>query len=149
MARDQISAGCDAPSVSLSGRQTVRGAAQQVLAAWDEIDPTRSAMDPAIAVLRAALTLIRPERRSSAAPRQPRPNTKRAQVLALLRRPEGATVAQMSEATNWASHSVRGFLAGLKKRGTPVEVLSRVRQVGPVKEGAKGSYTTYCTVEAN
>ncbi|MBX6382440.1 MAG: DUF3489 domain-containing protein [Microbispora sp.] len=62
----------------------------------------------------------------------------------MLRRPEGATVAQIAEATGWAPHTVRGFFAGLKKRqGIEVSVLERVRQVGPNKEGAKGSFTIY------
>jgi len=65
-------------------------------------------------------------------------------VLALLRRPEGATIAQISEATGWQQHTVRGFFAGLKKRqGIEVQVLERVRQVGPNKEGARGSYSIY------
>jgi hypothetical protein len=38
---------------------------------------------------------------------------------------------------------VRGFLAGLKRKGITVEVLERIRQVGPNKEGAKGSYSIY------
>jgi hypothetical protein len=63
-------------------------------------------------------------------------------VLALLRRPEGATIAQLTKATGWQQHTVRGFFAGLKKRqGIAVEVLERVRQVGPDKAGAKGSYS--------
>ena len=62
----------------------------------------------------------------------------------MLRRPEGATVAQIAEATGWAPHTVRGFFAGLKKcQGIEVQVLERVRMVGPNKEGAKGSYTIY------
>jgi hypothetical protein len=65
-------------------------------------------------------------------------------VLALLRRGEGATIAQICEATGWQQQTVRGFFAGLKKRqGIAVEVLERVRQVGPNKEGARGSFTIY------
>ena len=65
-------------------------------------------------------------------------------MLALLRREEGATIAQICEATGWQQHTVRGFFAGLKKRhGIEVQVLERVRQVGPNKEGAGGSYTVY------
>jgi protein gp37 len=76
--------------------------------------------------------------------RKPREGTKQEAVLAMLRRPEGATVAQIAEATGWAPHTVRGFFAGLKKRqGITVEVRERVRQVGPNKEGARGSYTVY------
>ena len=66
----------------------------------------------------------------------------------MLSRPEGATVAQIAEATSWQAHTVRGFFAGLKKRkGIGVGVLERVRQVGPDKQGAKGSYTIYCVAE--
>ena len=82
--------------------------------------------------------------RDASAPRKPREGTKQERVLALLRRQEGATIAQICEATGWQQHTVRGFFAGLKKRqGIEVQVLERVRQVGPNKEGARGSYTVY------
>jgi hypothetical protein len=47
--------------------------------------------------------------RATGAPRKPREGTKQEVVLAMLRRPEGATVAQIAEATGWAQHTVRGF----------------------------------------
>ena len=47
----------------------------------------------------------------------------------------------------WAPHTVRGFLAGLAKKGIVVEVLERVRQVGHEKAGAKGSYTVYRLID--
>jgi predicted transcriptional regulator len=66
----------------------------------------------------------------------------------MLRRPEGATVVQIAEATGWAQHTVRRFFAGLKKRqGITVENVERIRQVGPNKQGAKGSYTVYRVAE--
>ena len=34
----------------------------------------------------------------------------------MLKRPEGATIAQIVVATGWLPHTVRGALAGLKKR---------------------------------
>ena len=64
-------------------------------------------------------------------------------MLALLRRPEGATGPDIIAATGWAPHTVRGFLAGLARKGVEVRVLERVRQVGPNKAGAKGSYSVY------
>ena len=130
-------------------RHGLRTAAEAVLASWDDPDGNRPALPGAIEGLRAVLAAK--GRRSPAlpgAPRLPRPETKRATVLTLLRRPEGASVAQVTDATGWAPHTVRGFFAGLKKAGTPVDVLERVRQVGPGKEGAKGSYTVYRVTEA-
>jgi hypothetical protein len=51
------------------------------------------------------------------APRTTRGDTKQAQLIAMLRRPEGATIAQIVEATGWQPHTVRGAFAGaLKKR---------------------------------
>ena len=55
---------------------------------------------------------------------------------------------RVAEATGWAQHTVRGFFAGLKKRqGITVEIAERIRQVGPNKQGAKGSYTVYRVAE--
>jgi hypothetical protein len=42
--------------------------------------------------------------------------TKHAQLLSLLSRPEGATIEDMMQATNWQQHSVRGFLAGTVRK---------------------------------
>lgn len=42
--------------------------------------------------------------------------TKQERMLTLLSRPEGATIDEMMQATNWQQHSVRGFLAGTVKR---------------------------------
>jgi len=41
-----------------------------------------------------------------------REGTKQALVIKMLRRPEGATIAEIAEVTSWAAHSVRGFMAG-------------------------------------
>ena len=133
-------------------RASLRDTAAAILAAWDD-QAARfgthdgdliGALEAPMAALRAALAgkPIRIQRDANT-PRKPREGTKQEQVLAMLRRPEGATVAQIAEATGWAQHTVRGFFAGLKKKGHAVEVMERVRQVGPNKEGARGSYTVY------
>jgi len=52
----------------------------------------------------------------------PREFSKKAIVIEMLRRKEGATLENIMQATKWQSHSVRGFLAGtLKKMGLTVE----------------------------
>ena len=44
--------------------------------------------------------------------KQSRAGTKTEQVLELLKRPEGATLSQIMETTQWQAHSVRGFISG-------------------------------------
>ncbi|MEX2430880.1 MAG: DUF3489 domain-containing protein [Dehalococcoidia bacterium] len=51
-------------------------------------------------------------------------------VLALLRRPEGASVHEMAAATSWQPHSVRGFLSGALKKRLKLEVTSEKEEGG-------------------
>ena len=47
--------------------------------------------------------------------------TKLGRLEAMLRKPEGATIEQLSKALDWKTHSVRGAIAGsLKKKGISV-----------------------------
>ncbi len=53
-----------------------------------------------------------PVRADTAKPRRTRENSKQAEVIRMLRRPEGATIAQIRAATGWAAHTVRGHFSG-------------------------------------
>ncbi|MGD0202029.1 MAG: DUF3489 domain-containing protein [Bryobacteraceae bacterium] len=52
----------------------------------------------------------------------PREGSKTAQVVAMLQRKNGATLAEIMDKMGWQKHTVRGFMAGaMKKAGYEVE----------------------------
>ncbi len=48
------------------------------------------------------------------------PRGKAGTILALLKRPEGAPLADLERATGWQPHSIRAALTGLRKRGITI-----------------------------
>jgi len=66
---------------------------------------------------------------TSQAPRAKREGTKQAVLIELLTRAEGATLPQMTEATGWQVHTVRGAMAGALKKKLGLEITSE-KQTG-------------------
>ena len=61
--------------------------------------------------------------------RTTREGTKQAVLIELLSRAEGATLPQMTEATGWQVHTVRGAMAGALKKKLGLEISSE-KQTG-------------------
>lgn len=53
-----------------------------------------------------------------------RENSKQATVIAMLKRPDGASIAQICEATGWRAHTVRGTFAGALKKKLGLAITS-------------------------
>ena len=66
-----------------------------------------------------------PDDTATAKPVAIRAGTKQAQIIAMLQRPEGATVAEMVEATSWQAHTVRGAMSGALKKKLGLLIASK------------------------
>lgn len=53
-----------------------------------------------------------------------RSRTKLARLEAMLRRPDGATIEQISNSLDWQAHSVRGAMSGALKRKQGLSITS-------------------------
>ena len=85
--------------------------------------------DPEIEAAVAAAEATWAQERAEAKPRT-REHSKQATVIQMLRRPEGATVKQLCEATGWQAHTVRGTFAGAFKKKLGLNLVSDKVQGG-------------------
>jgi hypothetical protein len=134
----------DAAPTSAEAGSAGQGPAEAAQADMTAAPARRKAVRKASATA-AAPAASEPEaaREPSAKP-TPRAGTKQAKMIEMLKRPEGATVEQIAEATGWQHHTIRGAISGaLKKKLSLTAEATRTREVGPNKTGAKGSSTTY------
>jgi len=91
--------------------------------------PVHPEADPEIEAAVAAAEATWAKERADTKPRT-RENSKQAQVIAMLRRPEGSTVRQICEATGWQAHTVRGTFAGAFKKKLGLAIVSDKPQGG-------------------
>lgn len=64
---------------------------------------------------------------STRAKSSPRPTSKIAKVVEMLRKPSGVTINAIMDATDWQAHSVRGAIAGAIKKKMGLKVISETR----------------------
>jgi hypothetical protein len=101
-----------------------------------ESKPRASALKKAERISAAAeLNLIPPKPISIPQPSLPLSNpiilpTKRARVIDLLKTTEGASLAELMQATSWQRHSVRGFLSGTVKKKLGLSLISTISEQG-------------------
>ena len=74
------------------------------------------AVDPELEAAVTAAEASWQQDRPDVGPKRGPGNSKQALVIEMLKRPEGATIAEICEATGWQAHTVRGTFAGALKK---------------------------------
>lgn len=85
--------------------------------------PEDPEIDAAVAAAEAEWTKDGAPEQAQPKPRT-RENSKQASIIEMLKRPEGATIAQIVELTGWQAHTVRGTFAGAFKKKMGLTIVS-------------------------
>jgi hypothetical protein len=85
------------------------------------VSPAGSVCEPTAAQPRSK---SKSKRRGREAQPTARAGSKKAAVIAMLKRPKGATLKDVMKATGWQAHSVRGFLSGSLRKSLGLKVKS-------------------------
>jgi hypothetical protein len=93
-------------------------------AEWTRVDPQREAPQEPEHQTQPQAEQPQEQAPATAGQGRTRENTKQALVIQMLKRPEGATVAQIMEATGWLNHTVRGTLSGVLRKRLGLKVVS-------------------------
>jgi len=93
----------------------------QIIANAEGMQTTAGDPEMEVAVTAAEATWVKPRTRN---------NSKQAEVIRMLQRPEGATIGQICTATGWQAHTVRGTFAGAFKKKLGLAIVSDKPQGG-------------------
>ncbi|CAJ0878101.1 MAG: DUF3489 domain-containing protein [Proteobacteria bacterium] len=115
--------GVPRPGARTAPRQSFVAKLDAVIARAEQAQTARDEADLEAAVNAAEAAWAQDAHRS-AEPRRPRADSKQAQVIAMLQRPEGATLRQIMDSTGWQAHTVRGTLAGALKKKLGLTIVS-------------------------
>ena len=109
---------------------------------WKAIQNLEPAPDAAPSQAPAADSRPRPAKRAQAKAPSGSEGSKRAEVIALMRRSGGVTLPEIMTKTGWQAHTVRGFVSGtlIKKLGLKVESFK--------SDGAERTYRIASQLEA-
>lgn len=103
------------PGVNKTGIGQFEANLDQIIAYAEGAPAATSDPELEAAVIAAEATWVKPRTRD---------NSKQAEVIRMLQRPEGATIGQICAATGWQAHTVRGTFAGAFKKKLGLAIVS-------------------------
>ena len=113
--------GMPRPGVNKNGIGQFEANLDQIIANAEGAPAATSDPELEAAVIAAEATWAKPRTRD---------NSKQAEVIRMLQRPEGATIGQICTATGWQAHTVRGTFAGAFKKKLGLTIVSDKPQGG-------------------
>ena len=113
--------GMPRPGVNKTGIGQFEANLDQIIANAEGASAASSDPELEAAVTAAEATWTKPRTRD---------NSKQAEVIRMLQRPEGATIGQICAATGWQAHTVRGTFAGAFKKKLGLSIVSDKPQGG-------------------
>jgi len=113
-----------------SGTGQAIGAAKPKAGKKARIAPNRAHVAPKSAKAAPKTKVPRKAPKAAKKAGSARDGSKAAKIIDLLKRPNGATVAEIMKATNWQAHSVRGFISGSLGKKMGLTVVSAKRENG-------------------
>ena len=113
--------GMPRPGVNKTGIGQFEANLDQIIANAEGAPAATSDPELEAAVIAAEAAWVKPRTRD---------NSKQAEVIRMLQRPEGATIGQICTATGWQAHTVRGTFAGAFKKKLGLTIVSEKAQGG-------------------
>ena len=107
--------GIPRPDVNRKGVGQFEAHLDRIIANAEGAPAAASDLELEAAVTAAEATWVKPRTRE---------NSKQAEVIRMLQRPEGATIGQICTATGWQAHTVRGTFAGAFKKKLGLTITS-------------------------
>jgi len=102
----------------------------------DKLDPELEAAVSAAEASWQAVQTKTTDRLTKLEASQTREGSKQALVIEMLKRPEGATIEQISEVTGWQKHTIRGTFSGALKKKLGLTIVSE-KIAGPTGAGQR------------